>query len=97
MAAKFAAPTRNSCPRPRRLNGYQQLRICGAFSWHGAHARYAEYKASIGFDGALIAGELPPTQLRLVRSWSARHRAELEANWVRARLGQHLEAIDPLA
>lgn len=43
----------------------------------------------------MIAGELPPAQLRLVISWSARHRAELEANWDRARLGQHLEAIDP--
>jgi Domain of unknown function (DUF4160) len=69
----------------------------GAHAVGHFHARYAEYKASIGFDGTLIAGELPAAQLRLVRSWSERHRAELEANWDRARLGQRLEAIDPLA
>jgi hypothetical protein len=69
----------------------------GAHAVRHFHARYAEHKACVGFDGALIAGELPPAQLRLVRLWSAQHRAELEANWERARLGQHLEAIDPLA
>ena len=69
----------------------------GAHAVRHFHARYAEHKDSIGFDGTLIAGELPPIQLRLVRSCSARHRAELEANWDRARLGQRLEAIDPLA
>lgn len=69
----------------------------GAHAVGHFHARYAEHKASIAFDGTLIAGELPATQLRLVRSWSALHRAELEANWDRARLGQPLAAIDPLA
>ncbi|MFZ0977147.1 MAG: DUF4160 domain-containing protein [Solirubrobacteraceae bacterium] len=69
----------------------------GAHAVRHFHARYAEHKASIGFDGTLIAGELPPAELRLVRSWAAQHRAELEANWDRARLGQRLEAIDPLA
>jgi hypothetical protein len=67
----------------------------GAHAVGHFHARYAEHKASIGFDGTLIAGELPPAQLRLVRSWSEQHRAE--ANWDRSRLGHRLEAIDPLA
>jgi hypothetical protein len=31
------------------------------------HVQYSEYRASIGFDGAVIAGAIPQAQLRMVR------------------------------
>ena len=61
------------------------------------HARYAEYTASIAFDGTVIAGSLPPSQLRLVRSWAVQHQAELAANWQRILDGERVKSIDPLA
>ena len=36
------------------------------------------------------------TALRLINEWSLAHRAELEANWSRAREGEPLERIAPL-
>ena len=60
------------------------------------HARYAGEQASIDFDGNVIAGALPRRALTLVAEWAALHRAELEANWARAREGGPLEGIDPL-
>jgi hypothetical protein len=38
----------------------------GAHAVGHFHARYDEHKAPTGFDGTLIAGELPAAQLRLV-------------------------------
>src|SRR4051794_14549344 len=61
------------------------------------HARYSGQAASIDFDGEVIAGALPPRAAELVREWARDHRAELEANWERARREEALEAIDPLA
>jgi hypothetical protein len=43
-----------------------------------------------------LAGALPPRAADLVREWAGLHRAELEANWERARREQALEAIEPL-
>ena len=60
------------------------------------HAEYAEHHASLAFDGTLIAGSLPAPQLRLVRTWTVRHQAELLANWERIGRGERVEAIDPL-
>jgi hypothetical protein len=60
------------------------------------HARCAELRASIGFDGTVIAGALPPTQLRLVLRWAALHQAELQANWERTLRGERVKNIDPL-
>lgn len=61
------------------------------------HARYAEHRASIGFDGQILAGSLPQAQLRLARRWAAMHEPELIANWERLRRGERVEPIDPLA
>jgi hypothetical protein len=61
------------------------------------HARSAEHHASLRFDGSVLAGSLPPAQLRLVREWAALHQTKLEANWQRARHGERVEPIDPLA
>lgn len=61
------------------------------------HARYAEHRASIGFDGTVIAGSLPASQLRLVREWASQHEGELRANWERIGRGERVQSIDPLA
>ena len=61
------------------------------------HAIYAEFnvKVAIG-SGEVLGGSLPPRAMRLVREWRLLHRAELEANWERARNHQALIHIDPL-
>ena len=69
----------------------------GAHARPHFHARYAEHAASIDLDGELIAGWLPSRALGLVAEWAAAHRAELAANWDRARNNEPLESIDPLA
>ena len=60
------------------------------------HARYAGEVASIGIDGELIAGSLPPRALGLVTEWARLHRAELATNWERARREEPLLSIAPL-
>lgn len=60
------------------------------------HARYGGRAASVGFDGDVLAGSLPGRALALVVEWVALHRAELEANWERARRSEALEPIEPL-
>jgi hypothetical protein len=61
------------------------------------HARYGDNEASIDIESlAVIAGELPPRAARLVVEWAELHRAELRANWDRARRHERLEPIEPL-
>jgi hypothetical protein len=60
------------------------------------HARYAGQAASIDLDGKVIAGSLPRQAQKLVAEWARLHRAELEANWERARRDQVLEPVEPL-
>ena len=43
------------------------------------HVYYAEYEASVGVDGDLLAGSLPVKQLKLVQAWGAIHEDELYA------------------
>lgn len=61
------------------------------------HARYSGNAASVDFDGNVIAGSLPPRAVEFLREWAQLHRAELEANWERARRDEALEQIEPLA
>ena len=37
------------------------------------HVYYAEYEASVGVDGELLAGSLPVKQLKLVQAWATIH------------------------
>lgn len=60
------------------------------------HVRAAGRKASFRLDGALLAGDLPVPQLRLVREWAALHEAELAENWARLRREELPTRIDPL-
>lgn len=45
------------------------------------HVYYAEYEASVGVDGELLAGSLPIKQLKLVQAWAAIHEEELYKAW----------------
>jgi len=61
------------------------------------HARYSGDEALIVIEtGEVFAGFLPGRALRLVRDWLDEHRAELVANWDRARAGQPTESVEPL-
>ena len=61
------------------------------------HVRYQGMKASIAIaDGALLAGEIPDRQLRMVQVWIDLHRDELLADWELATTGETPFCIDPL-
>lgn len=47
--------------------------------------------------GEILQGHLPKRAERLVREWAALYRDELSSNWERARQGEPLNAIPPLA
>jgi hypothetical protein len=61
------------------------------------HAEYQGQRATFTTDGEVLAGTISSrTALRLIREWGLAHRAELDANWGRAREGEPLERIAPL-
>ena len=60
------------------------------------HVYYAEYEASVGIDGELIAGSLPVKQLKLVQARAAIHEEELYAAWNKAVKSEPFGKIDPL-
>ena len=60
------------------------------------HVYYAEYEASVGIDGELLAGSLPVKQFRMVQAWAAIHEEELYKAWNHAVQGQEFDKIDPL-
>jgi hypothetical protein len=61
------------------------------------HAEYQGQQGKFGFDGAMTEGNIRSrTALRLIREWAELHRAELEANWDRARAKTPLDRIAPL-
>lgn len=60
------------------------------------HARYAGEKASVDFDGNILAGSLPPKQALYVKTWATIHRDELVANWELAMMDEDLYKIEPL-
>ena len=61
------------------------------------HARYQGSKASVAIeDGSVLAGELPPAKLRMLRVWMDIHREELLADWEVAKTGDQPFRIRPL-
>ena len=61
------------------------------------HARYGGDEASLTIETVeVLAGELPPRALRLVRDWASNHQEELRENWDRARRHEPLRRIEPL-
>lgn len=61
------------------------------------HARYAEDEVLINLQSLeQMGGYLPRRALALVFEWADLHRAELGANWERAREGVQMSVIAPL-
>lgn len=61
------------------------------------HVRYQGSKASIGIDdGFVLAGSVPPKQLKLIQAWIELHRDELLADWEMAQNGEEPFRIAPL-
>jgi len=61
------------------------------------HFRYQGHKASIAIeDGRVLAGSLPPKQLKLIEAWVELHRDELCADWELAVNGEEPFRIAPL-
>jgi len=61
------------------------------------HAQYQGDDASLDFSGQPLVGTIrSATARKLIREWARSHRAELEANWKRAKKLQPLNQIAPL-
>ncbi len=61
------------------------------------HIRYQDFKASLAIaDGSVLAGEVPPRQLKMVQVWMDLHRDELIADWQLAVAGDEPFRIAPL-
>lgn len=61
------------------------------------HARYQGDKAVFAIeDGRVLAGSLPPKQIKLVQAWVELHRDELFADWELAANGEEPFRIAPL-
>ncbi len=61
------------------------------------HAEYQGQQGKFGFDGVMTEGNVRSrTAHRLIREWAELHRAELEANWERARAKTPLDTRAPL-
>ncbi len=61
------------------------------------HAEYGEYEATYGIETLdTLRGGLPRRAHGMVIEWALAHRAELRANWERARDHAPLKEIEPL-
>ena len=61
------------------------------------HAEYGEHEAVYEIDTLdILRGELPRRAHALVVEWAIAHRAELRANWAKARAQEPLQDIEPL-
>ena len=61
------------------------------------HAEYQGQQATFTFDGKNLAGDISSRSARrLIKEWSLANRSELEANWLRAQVGEPLWRIAPL-
>jgi Na+/H+-dicarboxylate symporter len=58
------------------------------------HAFYQGQEALFAIrDGKIIAGNIPPVAVKLMRTWIAKNRAELLLNWDRGTLREPFEKI----
>ena len=60
------------------------------------HAMYGEYQAAIAIDGEMLAGYMPPKQLKLILAWLTIHEEELYKAWNNAVRDIPFEKIEPL-
>jgi hypothetical protein len=83
-----------------RISAFFGIAIYMYFSDHAPphfHAIYGEQEAEITIESLeVIRGGLSRRALALVLEWASAHRAELRANWARARAHESLQPIAPL-
>lgn len=61
------------------------------------HAEYQGQRGTFDLSGYMRVGNIQSkTALRLIKEWTLLHRAEIETNWQRMKVGQPLEGIEPL-
>ncbi len=60
------------------------------------HAFYAEFQASIDFNGNIISGELPKTAKKLTKKWILENKKILEYAWLKALANQPIPKIKGL-
>ena len=60
------------------------------------HVKYGEYKASVGLDGEILAGQIPVKQYRMLSAWLVIHEEELYRAWNLAVQGEHFDKIPPM-
>lgn len=60
------------------------------------HVYCAEYEASVGIDGELLAGTLPIKKLIILQAWIILHEDELYKAWNSAVRNEPFEKIEPL-
>ena len=60
------------------------------------HVYYAEFEASVGVVGELLAGCLPVKQLKLVQAWAAIPEEELYSAWHKAVRNEPFGQIEPV-
>ncbi len=60
------------------------------------HAEYGENEIRVYLESGVVEGRFPKRALAHVLEWYEQHRAELEADWVRAVERKPLEGIPPL-
>jgi hypothetical protein len=82
------------------ISRFLGIRICLYREEHSPphfHANYAGQAAVVDIASlAVLKGDLPGRALGLVVEWGRLHRAELEANWTRARQTEPLLPVKPL-
>ena len=86
-------------PELCRFEGIIIRMLFGDTSQHNkphVHVSYAEYNASVGIDGELLAGSLPVKQLRLLQAWLILREEELYAAWNKAVRNEPFNKIEPL-
>lgn len=60
------------------------------------HALYGDDEVVVGIDGAVLEGNFPNKQMKLLLAWIAIHEDELKANWELLSNGEGYFKIDPL-
>jgi len=60
------------------------------------HVEQGGYKASVGIDGEVLAGFLPPKKLTLLQAWMILHEEELYVAWNNAVRNLPISKIQPL-
>jgi hypothetical protein len=83
-----------------RISAFFGIIIAMYFNDHAPphfHAVYQEHEALLDIETLeVVRGSLPRRAMALVLEWAALHRAELRADWKKARRGLPLDPIQPL-